>query len=259
METVDRSFKDLRNSDKPFGGITVVFGGDFQQILQVILKGCRAQVVGTCMQRSFLWRNISVLHLHQNMRLNTNVEAEANFAKWQFEVGHGKHTDKAFNISLPDQFKCRENTVSSLIDTIYPDIHIPDHPSQYFSERIILSPMNKDVNALNKIVLDRFPGPTQTFYSADFIPPSEQIGEGDPMLNYPVELLNDINGSTLPLAKLKVKAGCPVMILKNLDQSCGVCNGRRGILTRYSNRVLEVKLNTGQYAEETVFIPRVPN
>jgi len=152
------------------------------------------------------------------MRLNTNVEAEANFAKWQFDIGHGELTDEAFNVSLPNQFKCRENTVSSLIDAIYPNINTPELSNQYFSERIILSPMNKDVNALNKIVLDRFPGPSQTFYSADFIPVSEQFGEGDPMLNYPVEHLNEINGSSLPLAKLEVKAGCPVMILKNLDQ-----------------------------------------
>ena len=77
------------------------------------------------------------------MYLNTNVEAEANFAKCQFEVGHGKHTDEAFNISLPEQFKYRENTVSSLIDTIYPNIDISDCSNQYFSEHIILSPMNK--------------------------------------------------------------------------------------------------------------------
>ena len=259
METVDHSFRDLRNSDRPFGGLTIVFGGDFQQILPVILKGCRAQVVSACMQKSSLWNNITVLHLHQNMRLNTNVKAEANFAKWQLDIGHGKHTDEAFNISLPDQFKCRENTASSLIDTIYPNIDTPHHSNQYFSERIILSSMNRDVNVLNKTILDRFPGPIQTFYSADFIPPSEQIGEGDPMLNYPVEHLNEINGSTLPLAKLELKAGCPVMILKNLDPSHGVCNGSRGILTRYRNRVLEVRLITGQYAGETIFIPRVPN
>ena len=30
METVDHSFKDLRDSEEPFGGLTVVFGGDFQ-------------------------------------------------------------------------------------------------------------------------------------------------------------------------------------------------------------------------------------
>jgi hypothetical protein len=89
MEAVDRTFRDLRDSDKPFGGLTVVFGGDFQQILPVILKGSRAQVVGACIQRSILWRHIKVLYLHQNMRLNTQVQEEANFARWQLEVGHG--------------------------------------------------------------------------------------------------------------------------------------------------------------------------
>ena len=39
IEAVDRTFRDLCDSNKPFGGLTVVFGGDFQQILPVILKG----------------------------------------------------------------------------------------------------------------------------------------------------------------------------------------------------------------------------
>jgi ATP-dependent exoDNAse (exonuclease V) alpha subunit len=107
--------------------------------------------------------------------------------------------------------------------------------------------------------LERFPGATHVFTSADFIPISEQIGENDPMLNYPVECLNDINGSSLPLAKLELKVGCPVMILKNLDPSHGVCNGSRGILTRCRNRVLEIRLLTGQHAGKTVFIPRIAN
>ena len=61
------------------------------------------------------------------------------------------------------------------------------------------------------------------------------------------------------LAKLELKIGCPVMVLKNLDAANGVCNGSRGILTRYGNRVLEIRLLTGDHAGETVFIPRVAN
>jgi len=259
MEAVDRSFRDLRDPDKPFGGLTVVFGGDFQQILPVILKGSRAQVVAACMIRSILWPHISVLQLHQNMRLNVQVEEEANFARWQLEVGHGQHTDDLLNISLPDHFCCAENSVDSLIDAIYPGIHIPNHPDQYFSERIILSSMNKKVNELNATVLAKFPGPVRLFPSIDFIPNSERLGEDDPLLNYPVEYLNEINCGTLPLAKLELKIGCPVMVLKNLDAANGVCNGSRGILTRYSNRVLEVKLLTGEHAGQTVFIPRITN
>jgi ATP-dependent exoDNAse (exonuclease V) alpha subunit len=74
---------------------------------------------------------------------------------------------------------------------------------------------------------------------------------------YPVEYLNSINCSGLPLHKLELKAGCPVMILRNLNPEGGVCNGSRGILTRYRNRVLEIRLITGQHAGETVFIPRI--
>jgi PIF1-like helicase len=64
METVDCSFRDWCDSDKPFGGLTIVFDGDFQQILPVILKGSRAQIVGACIQRSILWKKITVLQLY---------------------------------------------------------------------------------------------------------------------------------------------------------------------------------------------------
>src|SRR6267142_1911064 len=68
MEAVDCTFRDiLNNSEKPFGGLSVVFGGDFRQILPVIIKGSRGQTVGSCIQRSFLWTSIKVLHLYQNM------------------------------------------------------------------------------------------------------------------------------------------------------------------------------------------------
>ena len=260
MEAVDKTFRDiLDEKEKPFGGLSIVFGGDFQQILPVIIQGGRAQIVGACLQRSALWKKIIILHLHQNMRLNTAFEAEKNFAKWQLEVGQGKHTDKDCNISLPDTFKCRENTVDSLIDGIYPGINTPNHPPQYFSECTILSCLNKEVDYLNSIILDKFPGDEKMFPSADSIPTSEQSGGEDPMLNYPVEYLNEINCSGLPLAKLKVKIGCPIMILKNLDAAHGVCNGSRGILRRYRNKVLEVELLTGDHAGSKVFIPRISN
>jgi ATP-dependent DNA helicase PIF1 len=108
--------------------------------------------------------------------------------------------------------------------------------------------MNKKVNELNATVLTKFPGPVRLFPSIDFISNSERLGEDNPLLNYPVEYLNEINCGTLPLAKLELKIGCPMMVLKNLDAANGVCNGSRGILTRYSNRVLEVKLLTGEHA-----------
>jgi hypothetical protein len=262
FETVDRSFKDICNSDKPFGGLTFVFGSDFQQILPVIVKGSHAQVVGACIQKSVVWRSMTVLRLYQNMHLNTNIDVEQAFAKWRLEVGQGKHTDEGGSLPLPEHFKCQENTTDSLIDTIYPNIRTSNisQPCDYFSECTILSTTNEEVDHLNEAVLQRFPGQAQVFHSADYIPTTEQSGEdNNSMLNYPVECLNKFNCSGLPLAKLALKPGCPIMVLRNPDTAHGVCNGSRGIVTRYRNRVLEVELITGEHAGEKIFIPRIFN
>ena len=37
FKAVDRTFRDITQVDKPFGGKIFVFGGDFHQILPVIL------------------------------------------------------------------------------------------------------------------------------------------------------------------------------------------------------------------------------
>ena len=190
-----------------------------------------------------------------------SIQAEANFARWQLEVGQGNHTDQEGNITLPANFKCEENTINSLISTIYSGLGTsnPSYSEQYFSERTILSCLNSEVDNLNAEVLRRFPGDAHVFYSADSIPTSEQSGEEDVMLNYPVEYLNAINCSGLPLSKLKLKEGCPIMVLRNLDAAHGVCNGSREIVTRLRSRVLEVKLLTGDFAGQKVFIPRISN
>jgi PIF1-like helicase len=195
------------------------------------------------------------------MRLNTIIEAECNFARWQLEVGQGMHTDEGGNITLPDSFKCEENTVGSLISTIYPSISNPNlpNPEKYFSECTILSTLNTKVDCLNAEVLSKFSGEAQVFHSADSIPTSKQSGQEDIMLNYPVEYLNSINCSGLPLSKLKLKEGCPIIVLRNLDAAHGVCNGSRGIVTRLRSRVVEVKLLSEDFAGQKVFIPRISN
>jgi ATP-dependent exoDNAse (exonuclease V) alpha subunit len=190
------------------------------------------------------------------MRLNTHMEAERNFAKWQLEIGHGKHTNEAGNTTLPDHFKCTENTIPSLISAVYPGIkELPHPPDHYFAERTILTSRNDDVDDINEMMLLEFPGEVKDFLSADSVKGNNDDGEGE--LLYPVEYLNSITCSGLPLHKLQLKVGCPVMILRNLNPREGVCNGSRGIVTRMSNRVLEVRLLTGDHAGKTTFIPRI--
>ena len=44
IETIDRSFRDIMDIDKPFGGKFMVFGGDFWQVLPLVPKSTRAEI-----------------------------------------------------------------------------------------------------------------------------------------------------------------------------------------------------------------------
>ena len=63
FEAIDHSLRDIlrfttsNSADKPFGGKTVVLGGDFRQILPVIAKGRREQIVEASITKSSLWNN----------------------------------------------------------------------------------------------------------------------------------------------------------------------------------------------------------
>ena len=47
----------------------MVFGGNFHQISTGIKHACRAEVVSSSLNRSYLWRHVKVMKLTINMRL----------------------------------------------------------------------------------------------------------------------------------------------------------------------------------------------
>jgi hypothetical protein len=44
VETLDRTLQDIMGSNQPFGGKVMLFGGDFRQVLPVVVRGTRAQI-----------------------------------------------------------------------------------------------------------------------------------------------------------------------------------------------------------------------
>lgn len=68
-EAVDRTFRDIREDDTPFGGITMVLAGDWRQILPVVHRGGRPEIVDACLKSSALWQYVQVMKLSQNMRV----------------------------------------------------------------------------------------------------------------------------------------------------------------------------------------------
>ena len=82
IEAVDRTLRDILDKPNlPFGGITVAWGGDFQQTLPVVPRGNKEQIVGASIQRSHLWHHVEVLHLTENMRVDPHDPQSAQFAQ----------------------------------------------------------------------------------------------------------------------------------------------------------------------------------
>jgi ATP-dependent DNA helicase PIF1 len=72
-----------------------------------------------------------------------------------------------------------------------------------------------------------------------------------------LEFLNTINTLGLSNHKLRFKDGVPVMLLRNIDQRLGLCNGTRLIIIIMGKFVLEEKVISESNICEKVFIPRL--
>lgn len=93
---------------------------------------------------------------------------------------------------------------------------------------------------LNDHVMDRLQGTMYEFKSADSVTQSENDGAV-----YTTEFLNTLELSGLPPHLLKVRIGCVMMLLRNLDPRAGLCNGTRFVLTSVTKYIMQGLIITG--------------
>ena len=111
-----------------------------------------------------------------------------------------------------------EEAFESLINPTFPNLKTAFNEPNYFMERAILSPKNIYVHALNSLLESRMPGENVEYLSIDSV-------EEDPQNLYQVEFLNGLNLSGFPQHKIRLKPGCPIILLRNMDKEMGLCNG----------------------------------
>ena len=61
------------------------------------------------------------------------------------------------------------------------------------------------------------------------------------------EFLNSLNHSSLPLSRLELRIGAPIILMRNLDLKQGLCNGTWMTVTRITRRCMEVRINGGDF------------
>ena len=88
-----------------------------------------------------------------------------------------------------------------------------DAEPHQFASRLILTPRNQESIEINEKILDRLPGDSMTYFSADNI----ETDDEDERAQYPIEFLNSLTPCGMPPHSLNLKVGCIVMLLRNLD------------------------------------------
>ncbi|XP_020272660.1 ATP-dependent DNA helicase RRM3-like [Asparagus officinalis] len=164
FETVDRTLRDIVGKDnpmlaeKPFGGITVVLGGDFRQILPVVPRGSKHDIIHATLSRSKLWNYFKNFKLTQNMRIQQQSSDQlgmnaSEFSEWVLEVGNGTLSfndceKEESKIAIPRQLLLQptRDAIEDIIASTYPDIQRNCYNQSYLEERAILTSRNEIVD-----------------------------------------------------------------------------------------------------------------
>jgi hypothetical protein len=253
VEALDKSMRDIMDRPElPFGGKTVVFGGDFRQVLPVVRKGTRSQIVDASLRRSELWNCMRHMKLVRNMR----AQNDPWFAQYLLRIGNGtEETNDNDEICLPKTIcipqMADDSGLDRLIDSVYQmDSNCLNDPN-YITSRAILSTRNDCVDQINLKMIDRFQGEEMIYHSFDSV-------EDDPHNYYPPEFLNTLTPNGLPPHMLKLKINCPIILLRNIDPANGLCNGTRLVVRGFQKNAIDAEIVLGQHSGTRVFLPRIP-
>ncbi|KAL4582398.1 hypothetical protein LXL04_006946 [Taraxacum kok-saghyz] len=250
VEAFDRTMQDITGVTLPFGGKIMVMGGDFRQVLPVVRRSTRAQIVDSSLRMSPLWPSIIKLRLTTNMRSRTDPW----FSDFLLRVGDVvEGTEDGSLIRIPDDmvipYTDSSKSLDALIDAIFPNLDVNMSRSDYIISRAILSTKNDNVDEINDVLIGRFHGQEKVYYSFD-----EAIDDRNGL--YPVDFLNSLSVGGLPPHYLRLKVGCPVILLRNIDPANGLCNGTRLICRSFQPHVIDAEIAVGQHAENRVFFAK---
>ena len=233
FEAVDRLLRDIMktvdpNLNKiPFGGKKFLAGGDFRQTLPIIIKGSRADILYATLKSSFLWSYVQKFKLITNMRLTNN--SSENYREFLMKIGNGTLTTQSFN-DVPDFIEIpfnmwqplnKENVFENIFDDFEKCHACPD----YLNGRAILCPLNKDTDEINELASGKLPGNYTDYLSVDSIE-----DDGHNTHAFPPEFLNSIQISGLPPHQLKLKVNQAIILVRNISNRKGLCNGTRLII-----------------------------
>jgi ATP-dependent DNA helicase PIF1 len=143
-------------------------------------------------------------------------------------------------------------SLETLIHAVFPALAINYANQGYMDGRTILTTKNIVVNSLNTQIVEVMPGQEHIFLSTDLV----ETGD-DQTMAIGTKFLNTITLAGMPPHRLALKVGVPVILLRNLDATSGLCNGTRLIISRLAWRLIVAQIIGGVHVGNIVNILRI--
>lgn len=188
-----------------------------------------------------------------------------HFSEWILDLGDGKlpaiwhETDtEATWIKIPHNLLISTDgpKIPAIVNVVYYQFIYNYTNIDYLKERAILSPTNEIVDEINYYMLLLIQEKDREYFSSDCISKSFDTSNDIDIL-YPIEYLNTLNANNFSTHCLKLKIGTPIMLLRNINRSIGLCNGTRLIVTNHGDNIIEAIIITGSNVGNKVYIPRI--
>ena len=156
---------------------------------------------------------------------------------------------------VPKSFKdpdSEKRSMKNLADHVFPQLNKYFKSEGWMEGRAILAPTNKQVNEINNMITDSFPGRPHVLTSSD------ELTNPSDLSRFNIEYLNSLDPPGLPAHRLFIKPGMPLMLMRNLNPKKGLCNGTRLIFDKvHRNNLLECSIAGGEFNKRKVLIPRI--
>ncbi|XP_052204075.1 uncharacterized protein LOC127809351 [Diospyros lotus] len=195
----------------------------------------------------------------QHVEFDEDLINLKSFSEWIASIGNGTiggpNDDNAV-IDIPDNLllNASDDPVASIVNNTYPNFTSNVNETKYLQGRAILAPTLNVVEIVNEYMISLNAAEAKTCLSLDTT--CRSYCNVDLLQDlYTPEFLNAIRWSGVSNHELKLKVGGPVMLLRNIDYSLGLCNGTRLVIIRTRNHVLESKILTSSNTRHKVLIP----
>lgn len=148
------------------------------------------------------------------------------------------------------------NPLDAIVSNTYPNLQQTFNNLEFLKNGVILAPTLEAVEQINNFNLSQIRGTEKIYLSSGSICKATDDDNLQHSL-YTTEFLNNIKCSGLPNHKLCLKIGVPVMLLRNIGQPLGLCNGNRLIVNQLGSHVIgAIVMNNTNFSQQ-VFIPRI--